>query len=840
MKWQKSFNVLLLLALLLAALTAAPPTLAQSTEVPSKDSVKEVMARVNDYWLANAPYPGDNQWKRAVYFTGDMAHYQTVGAQKYLAAAVDWAQTNNWQIYQDPHFIDEWAQVHNWQVQDCITHYADNHTAAQTYVELAQLQAPGATLACARSAIEAGMTWAWVEIDLGTVQTINQVRLYPFAERAYRYYIQVKTDPTGPYQTVVRRPANTESAPVLIDTFAPVSARYVKLWVVGAHNYIGWLGEYPPIAWVSIKEMEILDSMGVNLALNQAVTCSNAPQAENPCTRTVDGIRDNDENRWAASLYAAFKEESPNWWWIDALYMAMPAYAKLGVATGDPTYFEVMYTRYSDTKANRALYDPAESLWYRDETYIFDPNDPTDPYDPDPFAPVKHTPLGQKNFWARGNGWVIAALARTLAVLPESDPHYSEYRTMFLAMAAKLKTLQQPDGFWYQSLLEPTYYGGIETSGTAFFTYALAWGINQGLLPRELYLETVQKAWQGLVTLAVQPNGSLGYVQTVGQRPMPPPTATDTADYGVGAFLLAGSEVYKLAGDVPVAQNLARNKPVVCSSVPEPENPCANVVNGNLSDRWSATPYPQWVEVDLGAIYVIDTVKVHPFENRAYRYVVEGKATATGGYVTLVDRTANTQGGSVLEDRLAGVATRYVRLRVVSASGYEGVWVSIRELELFGQATTPVNALLSVRLQNLAYSPQPAPNAPAGVFTIGATFKNRSTTPLKHLFFQVTTLTGNNLLLNADGGAGGVGAILSVPGELAPQATATANFQIGLQRRLPFLFFVKAYGVLPAGVTSAELDAAAADLDLSISATTLDETTPDGFANHIYLPLVTQ
>lgn len=564
MKWQKVLAVLLLLALLLgAALPTAPPTLAQSTQFPSKESTKAVMARVNDYWLATTPYPGDNRWERAAYMTGNLAHYQTVGDPRYLDAAVTWAQSHNWQLN-----------------GGCATQFADNHAAAQSYLDLARLGTPGASLDCTIAAMQASMTWAWLELDLGSVQTIQQVNLYPFAERAYRYYVQVKTTPDAPYVTVVNRSANTTNSPLLTDTFAPVAARFVKLWVVGAYNYIGWLGNFPPVAWVGIKELEVLDSANSNIALNQPVTCSNTPEPQNPCGSAVDGIRNNNDNRWTASLYSAFVQESPNWWWIDAMFMAMPVYAKLGKDRADPTYHEVMYVRYQDAKENRGLYDPAAGLWYRDANYLY---------------PGVATPSGAKVFWSRGNGWVFAALARTLSELPPTNPHYNEYLATFHTMAAALKAVQRPEGYWNSSLADPNHFPGPESSGTAFFTYGLAWGINHGYLDAATYGEPVVRAWQWLVTAALHPDGKVGYVQPVGERPGPA-TYDDTMAYGVGAFLLAGSELYKLGGDSPVAQNLALNKPVVCSSAPEPENACANVVNGNLFDRWSATPYPQWVE----------------------------------------------------------------------------------------------------------------------------------------------------------------------------------------------------------------------------------------------------
>jgi rhamnogalacturonyl hydrolase YesR len=174
------------------------------------------------------------------------------------------------------------------------------------------------------------------------------------------------------------------------------------------------------------------------------------------------------------------------------------------------------------------LYDTAIGLWYQGAGFI-----------------------KPKIFWSRGNGWVMAAHARVLEHLLAGDPHRNEYITTLQNMAAALAARQRADGFWNVNLPAPgtpETYPGPETSGTAFFTYALAWGINQGYLNRDTYTPVVLKAWDGMVRDAVHPNGKVGYVQGVGNDPSDsqPITYESTELYGVGAFLLAGSEVAKL------------------------------------------------------------------------------------------------------------------------------------------------------------------------------------------------------------------------------------------------------------------------------------------------------
>lgn len=227
-----------------------------------------------------------------------------------------------------------------------------------------------------------------------------------------------------------------------------------------------------------------------------------------------------------------------DWDWIDALQMAMPVFVRLGVLYNDTSYFRKMYDLYAFTKYNhgdKGLYNPADKLWWRDKD--FDP-------------PYKE-PNGEDCYWSRGNGWVVAALARTLEMLPKSDPHYNEYLQDFKDLCAALIPLQRPDGFWNVSLHDPTNFGGKETTGTALFVYGFAWGINKGILSKKTYQPILVKAWNAMVKDAVHPNGKLGWVQGTGKEPKDGQPVTynstpDFEDYGLGCFLLAGTEIYKM------------------------------------------------------------------------------------------------------------------------------------------------------------------------------------------------------------------------------------------------------------------------------------------------------
>jgi len=227
-----------------------------------------------------------------------------------------------------------------------------------------------------------------------------------------------------------------------------------------------------------------------------------------------------------------------DWWWIDALQMAMPIYAKLGAMTKDTAYYEKMYRIYNYSKTRHGglgLYNPQDQLWWRDKDFV----------------PPYKEPNGEDCYWSRGNGWVVAAMVRVLEIMPRDAPHRAEYEQMYLNMIKALPPLQRADGYWNVSLHDATHFGGKELTGTALFVYGMAWGINHGLLDAGQYQPIITKAWNAMATECVHPNGFLGFVQGTGKEPKDgqPVSYTsqpDFEDYGLGCFLLAGTELYKL------------------------------------------------------------------------------------------------------------------------------------------------------------------------------------------------------------------------------------------------------------------------------------------------------
>ena len=234
------------------------------------------------------------------------------------------------------------------------------------------------------------------------------------------------------------------------------------------------------------------------------------------------------------------------WWWADGLYMVMPVMTKLYNITGNELYLSKL-TEYW-TFAKNLMYDGQESipdtlgqpmanvpqhLFYRDGKYLY----------------PKHASLnGSKDFWARGCGWVVAGLAKVLADTPDTWKDKAEFRQTYIEMCEAVKNCQQPEGYWTRSLLDPEHAPGPETSGTAFFTYGLLWGVNNGLLDREAYMPTIVKAWEYLTNVALQEDGSVGYVQPIGERAIPGQTVDQKSisNFGTGAFLLACCEMYRL------------------------------------------------------------------------------------------------------------------------------------------------------------------------------------------------------------------------------------------------------------------------------------------------------
>jgi rhamnogalacturonyl hydrolase YesR len=216
------------------------------------------------------------------------------------------------------------------------------------------------------------------------------------------------------------------------------------------------------------------------------------------------------------------------WCWCDALFMAPPAWAALTNVTGDPKYLDYAVREYLATRDY--LFDDELKLFYRDSRFF-----------------ERRSDYGNKVFWGRGNGWVFAGLPLMLEQMPADHPARVEFIETFVAMAERFRLIQTEAGLWAPSLLDYDQDPAPETSGSAFVVFGLAWGVNRGILVAEEYAPVIDRAWSALVA-AVDDNGKLGWVQQVGNAP-DEVRATDSQFYGVGAFLLAASEMVRLRAD---------------------------------------------------------------------------------------------------------------------------------------------------------------------------------------------------------------------------------------------------------------------------------------------------
>lgn len=215
------------------------------------------------------------------------------------------------------------------------------------------------------------------------------------------------------------------------------------------------------------------------------------------------------------------------WSWCDALYMAPPVYARMGRATGDNRYYEMM---------DRLYWDSVDFL-YSSEDQFFHRNSKAQ-------TEKERTPNGKKVFWGRGNGWVIGGLARMIEFLPEGSDMQAKYIKLFQELSYSLAEYQQEDGLWRSCVNDPAWYPMKETSGSSFFVYALAKGVNEGWLPKEYFMPVVLRGWSGLLS-CVTPEGKVGYSQIVAGSPYPA-RPHDSKNYTTGAFILAATEMLRI------------------------------------------------------------------------------------------------------------------------------------------------------------------------------------------------------------------------------------------------------------------------------------------------------
>ena len=277
------------------------------------------------------------------------------------------------------------------------------------------------------------------------------------------------------------------------------------------------------------------------------------------------------------------------WWGADGLYMVMPVMTKLYKVTGNTQYLDKLYEYilYSDS----IMLDRETGMYYRDAKNVY---------------PKHKRANGKKDFWARGDGWVLAGLAKVLADLPADNRNYSFFADKYLRLAKAVAECQQPEGYWTRSMLDPEHAPGPETSGTAFFTYGLMWGVNNGLLSASEYMPVIDRAWEYLSMKALQKSGRVGYVQPIGERAIPGQVvdANSEADFGVGAFLLAACERVRYLEAKDNVQN-AGDRQYWCTLLYQMAEPVlSNMAKGELQKNMQTEFSPSFDNRNRKVLYM--------------------------------------------------------------------------------------------------------------------------------------------------------------------------------------------------------------------------------------------
>lgn len=263
------------------------------------------------------------------------------------------------------------------------------------------------------------------------------------------------------------------------------------------------------------------------------------------------------------------------WWWADGLYMVMPVMTKLHKITGNDKYLEKLYEYV--LVSDSIMYDNETGLYFRDGKYVF---------------PKHKSVNGKKDFWARGDGWVLAGLAKVLKDLPADYAHRDFFENKFKRMADAVVALQQKDGYWTRSMMDPDHAPGCETSGTAFFTYGLFWGINNGYLQDSKYVDAAKKGWNYLSKTALQKDGSVGYVQPIGEKAIPGQVVDrkSTSNFGTGAFLLAACEYVRFLEKESLSDRAYWVDLAYSMAAPV----LSNMANGTLQKNMIVEVSPTW------------------------------------------------------------------------------------------------------------------------------------------------------------------------------------------------------------------------------------------------------
>lgn len=391
--------------------------------------------------------------------------------------------------------------------------------------------------------------------------------------RANDWFIAHHPDPTTPTFVKKERPSNLWTRGVYFEGLAELNRLAPQAQNAAYMNQWGQFHRFTPRNGVNTRDADdyccaqaYLDMYVDSLHLFREIAMI-APTEQ--CMNHLINTRQPDSGREADPRIAA-RSSYHDWTWVDAIQMGLPVLGRLARIyymqgrDGAETYAEQGWRMYQWTRDSLGggLFNKSDGLWWRDADFV----------------PPYREPNGEDCYWSRGNGWVYAALARIMdtalraehATAPDwreplgttrwtalpFETHYEQYKSDYMRMTKALLKCQRDDGFWNVSLHDGTHFGGPELTGTSLFLYGMAWGVRHDLLPRKKMLPVLTHTWNALVSTCLHPDGFLGYVQGTGKEPKDSQPVgydklPDFDDFGLGCFLLAGSEMYKLAMTAP-------------------------------------------------------------------------------------------------------------------------------------------------------------------------------------------------------------------------------------------------------------------------------------------------
>ena len=308
----------------------------------------------------------------------------------------------------------------------------------------------------------------------------------------------------------------------------------------GGSYFSGIMGLYQ-----TTKEQKYLDSAtawgnsfnwmphnGVNTTVGDDQCCEQTYceiYALNPTTanaKMIQNVKSNLENQ-----FDKVRTSHTNvWTWCDLCYMAPPAIARYAIINNQPRFLDTMDLVWWGTA--KMLYDSTRHFWFRDGSYT-----------------NKKTANGNPVFWSCGEAWVLGGMARVLAYMPKTYPTRAKWEKQFVDVCTVTKAQQGSTlypGLWTTSMLDHQQYPDPETSGSAFFCFAMMWGINNHILDSAAFMPCVKKAWTDLVA-NVNTDGKLLRCQTPSAAPASIPVSPNNLGEGEGAFMLSGQELVKWA-----------------------------------------------------------------------------------------------------------------------------------------------------------------------------------------------------------------------------------------------------------------------------------------------------